>query len=130
MNDYIQYHKIHEYGRPTSTQGDFKAYTDKSVDEMVGNRVWLISGEKQLSKYLYCLEYMFVVDAVAEGNRNVMTGTQGKLLTKPIHLNGYPWFEALKKKNQNFRFGLSRIEDEIIEALERLIGLRGGFDEL
>lgn len=97
---------------------------------MIGKRVWLVGGEKQLNKYVYCIEYMFTVDSVKEGVMNVMRGSKGKLLSKPFHLNGLPWFEALKKKHANFSIGLSKLDDGVVEEFERLMGLRGGFGEL
>lgn len=123
MKDYIQYHKISEYGQPNSSSGDFRAFTAKSVDKMQGNRVWLISGENQLGKIVYNLEYVFMVEQVENCARNELRGSQGVKPSRPIRLNGRPWFTKLQKKHANFSRGMAPVGDEFIAQLEELMGL-------
>lgn len=85
--------------------------------------MWLISGEKRITQYVYHLEYMFTVEQVEKGATNVMGGQHGKKPFSPVKLNGYPWFVDLKKKHNNFSLGFREAGDEFVTQLEGLIGL-------
>jgi hypothetical protein len=129
MKHYMQYHKIHELGRPISVDGDFKAYTKKSVtDSFIGQMIWLVSGEKQGDRTAYLLEYAFVVDSVERGIDGISTfrGSRGFMPRRPAPVRLAPWFVEMQKKTRNFQNGLSLIPVELIQEIADAFGWPDG----
>jgi hypothetical protein len=121
---FVQYHKTDEYGPPGRLRG-FIIETDKDVDNLHGNTVWLISGEGSPKQYF--LECSFVVDKVGEIGKpdqpkNYARGEKGVRPSHPLPLNDYPWFVDLKKSLGVLRgLGLSEIGRTSLSELEKLL---------
>ncbi len=125
MKHYLQYHKIHELGRPLSSHGKFMAFTRKKVsDNYIGQTIWMISGEKQGAKTVYLLEYAFIVTTIEYDvdGCNVLRGEQGYMPSSPTPVRLAPWFIETKQRMGNFRNGLSRIPDEDIPVIAEAFG--------
>src|SRR5680860_319534 len=123
MREFVQYHNVKKMGFSASKLGEPKLHTDKSVSSLSSNRVWLISGEGCSPKDFY-LAAVFKVNKVSAGTydhpkyKNSAYGT-GHIIGESIKLNGLPWFEALKSNLNNFKNGLSEINNsDIIKGLE------------
>ena len=120
---FVQYHKTDDDGPPARTR-DFGIETKKSVDNLHGNTVWLISGEGSPKKYH--LECRFVVDQTGpiEKPDDVTYYAKGKNGMRPPHpilLNEFPWFQKLKGSLGVFGFGLSEIGQSTVSELEKLL---------
>lgn len=113
MRNYVQYHNTEFMGYPCD-DGDsdyFSIVTNKSVSNLVGNRIWLISGEGRPRNYFLCK--VFIVDEVGQDDSgNYANGVIGTSFKPLIPLNNLSWFKDFMKSQQNFRFGLNEIQDE------------------
>lgn len=125
MSHYCQYHKIHEHGRPTSSPGNFVAYTKKNLtDKFIGQTIWLLSGEKQGDRTAYLLEYAFVVETIerqADG-KTLIKGTHGYSPQRPAPVRLADWLLAIKARTRNFQNGLSAVPDEFIPEMATTLG--------
>ena len=128
MEEYVQYHNADRMGYwcEDEGEGDFEVMTNaRWAPKMVGKRIWLIGGDGTPRRYYLC--YHFIVDWVeeeTEGNfKYLLGGTRGKRFAPPILLNEFPWFKAFLRSQQNFRFGLRKIDEEFIDALYKVGGV-------
>jgi hypothetical protein len=109
MRHYVTYHNTDVMGYPCdqSSTRPFSIVTDKSVSNLLGNKLWLISGEGKPRKYFLCS--VFVVDGVGEdvatGYKHYAAGENGAALRPPIQL---ALLEG-KAVNQGLRSGTPRI---------------------
>ncbi|MEO6958793.1 MAG: HNH endonuclease signature motif containing protein [Burkholderiaceae bacterium] len=125
MKHYVQYHKSDERGAPPPPSGDgFAISAKKSIRHLLGQRVWLISGEGAKKKTFY-FEYSFVVENVEVGSPNRATGPDGLCPTLPIKLSGLSWFEDFKDRQQNFSLGVREIDSIAVAELEKLLAHPG-----
>lgn len=126
MKHYCQYHKIHEQGRPSSSQGNFMAYTKKNIKDetYIGQVVWLLSGEKQGGKMAHLLEFAFIVDSIerAPDNCVILRGSNGYMPPRPTPVRLATWFKTLQRRTRNFQNGLSAIPDEFIPDMASALG--------
>src|ERR1700730_7973954 len=125
MRHYVTYHNTDIMGYPCdqTNVSPFSIVTDKPVSNLLGNKLWLISGEGKPRKYFLCS--VFVVDKVSEDKasryKNLATGERGAALRPPIQLDKSTWFGDFLRSQQNFRFGVSEIKDQrFITELDRL----------
>lgn len=122
---FVQYHKTDEYGPPDNRLQGFGIETDKSVDNLHGNTVWLISGEGSPKKYF--LECNFIVNKVGELGKedhpkHFARGEKGVRPRHHIPLNDYPWFPELKKSLAVLKgLGLSEIGKNARLELEKVL---------
>ena len=128
MEEYVQYHNTDRMGYWCEGEGDdgFEVVTNvRWAPKMVGKRIWLIGGDGKPRRYYLC--YHFIVDWVEEETqgkfRYLLGGTRGRRFTPPILLNEFPWFRAFLRSQQNFRFGLRKIDEEFVDALYKVGGV-------
>lgn len=124
MRDFIQYHKPEVMGeyRPGRR---FGIVTTKPVSKLLGDRIWLLTGQGKSRKY-YLFE-VFIVDEINPGRRksflgNQVLGTQGTQFTPPLLIQRYPWFTELMRSTRNFYNALQRIDEPVITELLQLAG--------
>lgn len=127
MKHFVVYHHPDTMGYTVDEGEGMSIVTSKPVEKLIGNRVWLLTGEGKPRKYY--LHSTFVVDSVKEdvGARfpNVAQG-RGRLFKPAIELGNFDWFSQLRRSQQNFRFGLHPVTDEsLIRELLRV----GNLDE-
>lgn len=100
----------------------FGIVTDKRVDRLLGDRVWLITGEGTPRRYFLC--ETFIVDEINRvrgPQRNQALGSEGAAYKYPIRIDGYPWFQDLKRAAGNFAYGLQPIKSQrIIRGLQEI----------
>ena len=106
--------------------GELCIVTNKSVDNLIGNRIWLIQGEGRPRKYI--LRGTFIADSACsdteDGFRHLVRGQEGTLFKPRIPIGALPWFDRFKRSQGNFAFGLQRIGDHAIVAeLKRISGV-------
>ena len=82
MLDYVVYHKAEVMGYEVIDVDNLAIYTKKSTKGVIGNRVWLITGEGSSRKYK--LRVMFIISAIEVSDqpafKNKVTGKAGQLL--------------------------------------------------
>jgi hypothetical protein len=123
MKDFLVYHNPDAMGVDVRKVNAFAIVTNKPVtDNVIGSRVWLLTASGKPRTFL--LRSYFIVDQVdsnVDGFQTRLSGTTGKVFEPMIELNHEHWFDALKKSQGNFAFGLQRIQNErFIGGLEKL----------
>jgi hypothetical protein len=124
MRHFAVYHNPDAMGYSAEDVHELCFLTNKSVENLIGNRVWLITGEGKPRKYF--LRGTFIVGSVAanrdEGFRHIVRGTEGKLFRRRVPVGALPWFDRFKRSQGHFAFGLQRISDEAVIAELKAIG--------
>lgn len=129
VKHYVVYHNTEVMGyRPRDFDDldegtSFSIATNKSVTNLPGNIIWLISGEERPRKYYLCS--VFVVDEVgsleADDFKNYAAGQQGISFHPPIRLDELDWFGHFLNSQYRFGFGLREIlEQKFIDELEKI----------
>lgn len=121
MKNFVQYHNAFKQGPlQLNPAGRFSIFAKKSINHIVGHRVWLISGHGKTSPKHYQLEYTFVVDEVAAGAPNRAFGRNGHRFAPAIPLNQLEWFKGFLEHQSRFSLGIREISDEHLAHLEAL----------
>jgi hypothetical protein len=126
MKHFAVYHNSERMGYLADEVSELCIVTNKSVVNLIGNRIWLFQGEGKPRKYI--LRGTFIADFTRadtdNGFRHVVSGQQGTLFKPHIPVGTLAWFERFKKSQGNFAFGLQRITDQIIvDELKRISGI-------
>ena len=125
MRHFVVYHNPEKMGYSADAIAELCIVTNKPVNNLIGDRVWLIQGEGRPRKYV--LRGTFVVDSTGpdmdDGFRYIVRGRDGELFRPPIPIGTLPWFHRFKQTQGNFAFGLQRISDEaVVDELKRICG--------
>jgi Domain of unknown function (DUF3883) len=136
MRHFLVYHNPDAMGYSLSEDSDeepvFSIVTNKSVRTLLGNRIWLITGEGRPRKY-YLYE-TFIVDAIDWDEEipytNIAKGTEGQHFRPMIRLDDQPWFDVFRRSQGNFAFGLQAIKNPLLinalsDAVSRSNGVAG-----
>lgn len=122
MKNYVQYHNATTQGPVKRLlDGQYQIYAKKSIQHLLYNRVWLISGHGTTSPKQYRLEYVFQVAEVIDGAPNLAIGTNGKRFEPGIPLNDLPWFKEFLAAQQNFSLGVREIPEKYLIELEKAV---------
>lgn len=139
MKNYVQYHNSDKNdGRPSYDGEGFAIYANKSVRHLMGQRVWLVSGESRTNSITgsknrtktYFLENTFEVDRLEEGEPNIASGRLGVSFDPPIPLDGLSWFDDFKRRQQNFSLGVREIDADFLPWFEILADQYSGHDDV
>ncbi len=91
----------------------FAIVTNKSVANLLGDRIWVVTGEGTPRKYF--LYETLVVDSINRDERNefqnTASGLIGQVFSPMIRIDEQPWFKTLRGTLGNFRFGLQVINN-------------------
>ena len=121
MHHYIVYHSVKKMGTTfrdgKSRPGKYGIVTRKRANNLVGNTVWVISGDGTPCDYR--LELRFKVSGIKriedDDFATRVFGTEGaSFSTVEIRINEKPWFKAFHK-TQFFSLGLQRLHQETAE---------------
>lgn len=117
MRHFITYHNPELRG-PYQPDSRFGIVTDKPVDSLRGDRVWLVTSGGTPLRYYLCETFVVdVVDRCRSGPyRNRATGSSGLSFVHPVRIDSAPWFPMLRRVTGNFAFGLQRIKNPAIIA--------------
>lgn len=126
MKHFISYHNADKMGYTYEEARPFSVGTTKSVDRLLHNRIWSVSGEGQPRSYY--LRDTWIADEIGPSEQedfvNYAHGSEGFVFDPPVHLNPLPWFPAFLKSQSNFSLGLQPIKDEFAAHLEELWSAR------
>ena len=125
MRHLVAYHNPEKMGYSADEVTDLCVVTNKAVDSLIGDRIWLIQGEGKPRKYV--LRGTFIVASTGpdeeDGFRYVVRGYEGELFVPHIPVGILPWFERFKRSQGNFAFGLQPIDEAVVRELKRISGV-------
>jgi putative restriction endonuclease len=105
--------------QPRGDERNYSIVTGKSVRNVPGSVVWVISGDGEPRDYR--LEYWFIARDVATdgggGLENEVSGSDGETFRGGVPLNHLPRFKAFKKQQSNFSLGMQRLDDDAVRNL-------------
>ena len=118
---FAAYHNTERMGRPLSAGNPLQVLTNKSVDLLYENVVWMVVGEGKSTRQ-FSLGSVFCVtetgDAAEDGFKHFAAGN-GHVFEPTIPLNDLEWFKDFKASMNSFQFGVQPVKDEShIEALK------------
>jgi hypothetical protein len=122
MRHFVQYHNPVTRG-PYAPGSNFGISTDKSVQTLRGDRVWLVTRAGNPPRY--CLCETFIVEEIDRAKtgrqRNLALSEKGRSFKKPIPVDSAGWFPTLLRQTGNFAFGLQHIRDRrVIKGLTQI----------
>jgi hypothetical protein len=114
VRHFIVYHNPQKMGPMDPQDVKLSIVTGKSVNKLLGDRIWLLMGEGKPRRF--CLCATFIVDSIYPDEEkkpypNLACGTEGIVFDPFVSLDGHPWFEELKTKQGNFAFGLQIVKE-------------------
>jgi len=127
MKDFIVYHNPDSMGYPVTKHESLSVLTNKRVSDVVGDRVWLLSGEGHPRSYFLCA--WFYIDQVDSGEDDgfvtCLRGETGKSFDPMIPIDrDDAWFRDFRAAQGNFAFGFNLIKDiTSIKKLEELANI-------
>ena len=124
MKDFVIYHNPDVFPKGIMDVDPFAVFTDKTVSDVRGDRVWLLTGEGNPRTYF--IRSYFFVDEIGSGAelgfKTKLTGSAGKAFDPMIELSDDDWFVDFKRALGNFAFGLQSVTDaRFIEGLENAV---------
>jgi hypothetical protein len=127
MAHFIAYHKIDEWGEYSESGGTFRHYSGKprsTLQRMIGETVWVISGRRLQRQKIYKLEAVFTPSKIREQDSGRTISGRGRSFSPSVDITPLAWLEALLFEQGNFRFGLNQTQDARVIA--GLLALRDG----
>ena len=114
MRHYVHYHNPDVMGYDASEVDTLNVLTNKRVnDDVVGERVWLLTGRGKPREYFLCLT--FIADQVGSGPdgkfRTMVSGTDGTVFDPFPRVDQLDWFGDFRKEMGNFAFGFQAVKD-------------------
>ncbi len=123
---YIAYNKVQEWGPVVEAGPEFKHWTAKrrgDVEKILGQNIWVISGERMGGKMTYKLCHVFTPEeTIHSGAGHILRG-KGTGFAPHVDVTDESWFGKLLVEQNNFSHGLSEIKDQsVIDALLAFLG--------
>jgi hypothetical protein len=128
LKHFVVYHNPDERGFSLRGNPPKSIVTSKSVKHLIGNRVWLVTGEGAPRRYF--LAATFIVDQIATDGPphvpNVASGNNGQSFRPLLSMNGEHWFPDFLERNGHFGFGLNEVTNhpEYVDGLWHLANRR------
>ena len=126
MKHFVSYHNADKMGYTYEEATPFSVDTTKSVDRLLNNRIWSVSGEGKPRTYY--LRDTWIANEIGSSEQeefvNYAHGSGGFVFDPPVHLNPFAWFPAFLKSQSNFSLGLQPIKEEFVVYLEELWSAR------
>lgn len=125
MKHFVAYHNTQRMGQEFGAAVALRFQSKKlaSVKSSVGNRIWVIQGDRKGAKMAFSLRAAYVGKSVKSigDNTYVITGNRTVKFAPPLLVNDFEWFRDLYKAQNNFSFGFNQIgDDTVIAALNAL----------
>lgn len=117
MRHYIAYHKVEEYGEYRVGGTDFGHYSRHPVSKlkkMIGETVWVVSGERILGKMVYKLCSVYIPNNLEEDEYGVALIGTGYGFVPHVELSSFTWLSELLKEQNKFSYGLNQIKSQTI----------------
>jgi len=124
MKDFVAYHSAEVMGRAFAHDSSepIVFLSNKSrrfLESSVGNRVWIVAGEKVQSRMRYEVVGLFSPAGITRAERHFEVAGPGTLLRPPVDVTGRDWMATMLKEQANFSLGLNTIQSaEVITQLE------------
>lgn len=122
MRHWVQYHNTERMGGPPRSRGVHSIVTNKKINDLPGDTIWLIAGEGKPRTYTVCGR--FVVDGVEQIDDPefdyVISGHEGYRFRRYAVLHDCSWFPELLRRTNNFSLGLSRLTEAEVAGLQQL----------
>lgn len=124
MKDFVVYHNPDVMGGEASTVSPVSVVTNKNVGNVIGDRVWLLTGEGSPRQF-YIRSY-FIISTIEPGTdqgfNTRLSGETGKVFDPMIEIGTKDWFADFRQQQGNFAFGFQPINDpNFVEALENAL---------
>ncbi len=125
MRHFVQYHNTEEMGQECDTgeTAPFEIVTNKRVNHLRGNTVWLVAGKGRHPRRYYLCQH-FVVDEVGRKDearfKFYARGRHGKRFQPLLPIDHYPWFHDFRASQQNFSLGVREIAPRYVAEFEKL----------
>jgi hypothetical protein len=123
VDHFVQYHNVDERGPLDTNEHPVFVTTAKRWPSLVGQRVWLISGEGTPKSYALCGSFVVKeVTTPVPGSKDCRVyGGHERWLARPIPIDSeQDWFRSLRMRAGNFGLGLHPIVEPSIAALLQL----------
>ena len=122
VSHFVSYHSADKMGYAYEDAVSFSVGTTKSVERILGCRVWSLSGDGQPRTYR--LRDTYIVDSIGPSEQeefvNWARGADGIVFDPPMLLNSLSWFPRFLKSQSNFSLGLQPIKAEFVTEFEAL----------
>ena len=123
---FLAYHNAEKRGTrlyEDGFQGDFAFETRKSVQNMAGNKIWILEGYGKPKTYLF--RGYYDVDVVESDENDdqlyYLVGKEGEFIEHEVVLNNEFWFPSLRRMQGNFGFGIQALRQEYVQKFEILL---------
>jgi hypothetical protein len=127
MQHFIQYHNPKRMGYPLPDGVHQRVLTNKPVNHLLGNTVWLVTFEGQRE---YSLGSVFQVtevgDANEEGFKHFASG-KGHAFHPWPRIKDMDWFPKILRVTGNFGLGLQEVKDVAVIAGLTKIAEQAGY---
>lgn len=118
---YIAYNKVEEWGPVLETGPEFTHWTARrkaDAEKMVGQNIWVISGESVGGQMTYKLCHVFRPEKIIRSGAGHVLRGKGTGFVPHADVTGESWFDKLLVEQNNFSHILNEIKDgSIIDAL-------------
>ena len=126
MSDYIAYHSTEVMGYDYEPSGEFAHLSRKPLSFLqtaIGGRVWVVTGQREDGRTIYRLAASYIPSEIrSDAEDYVIRGERGVYFTPPIEIGEHEWFSRLRREQNRFSFGFSRIRDEgVVTELQRIL---------
>ena len=123
---YIGYHKVEEWGPVVETGPEFTHWTAKrrgDLEKILGQNIWIISGESTGGKVTYKLCHVFMPEEIIRSGGGHIIKGKGTGFAPHAGVTREGWFSKLLDEQNKFSPGLNEIKDRsIIDALLAFLG--------
>ena len=125
VRHFVAYHKFSEWGNYETNHTKFSHYSNRSpkfLEKSLGQRIWVVGGEKVKQRNAYTLLSHFTPDLVEPNPEGgyIIEGL-GTGFNPPINLSSESWFIELLEEQHNFSLGINEIKN--VNVIERLLAL-------
>src|SRR6478752_2523488 len=121
QTQYVAYHSAAVMGEPyhrdsTGLVSFLTSKPEKTVPRILGNTVWIFSGERSGKRTAYHLQGNFTPRELARSGDAWAISGAGNLRPTPLAVTDEPWFLELLAEQANFSLGLSPIRSALVLA--------------
>lgn len=123
MPDYVICHFDSEVGYPAMAVRDFRAFTAKTVtDVVIGGRLWLITKDEATGHYFLRMWFR-IQDVIEDPSVRLSTElrgseVEGAMFDPMPRIDNRDWFESFKNTQGNFAFGFRPILPQYVLQFE------------
>lgn len=129
MRHFIAYHNTEKMGQALHHSEPLRLLTNKSVNHLLDNTVWFVTGEGATRQY--SLGSVFRVMEVGETDdtdfKRFASGP-GHVFQPPVPVKDADWFPEVLRVTGHFGLGVQEVKDESVIAGLTKIAADAGYD--